>query len=1454
MLKGKPFPFRPCVQILVLAALLGLGALVLLPLWRMADAGLAGIRDGLIGRLELELGREVRFSSISPSIFGAFDIRNVRIAAEGEDPVLAVSRFRVTYSFVDLLLGRVPAVRSVRLDSPVIDFDLVRDRDILDRFGGGDGWNFRDIVAELPDGLTLQVRNGKFIVRNGDDRLQMDAFNLASGVDGSRINLDARWGVSLNAANPIGAPVGLELSMRLNGSGCADSGKAEGVFSVPFVRGDAVSSSPLNFALVLADGVFGLRKAPGAFPFDASLEYVFADGTMNARLDLRNFRPDEMFSFRGGLEALDRILDVAVVGEASLRRGPLGELEYAINLAGVTDSYGPNPARGMTFELDASGDENEILVRALRLYLPDGGDPDARFFGGLGFVGNVALNPPVPEGTLSLDGFGMAGMRNVNAVIAVRADYDEITLRTDALRFGDDGRATLGAAIRPFGENVDFEASLVLAGGGVPGSALLRGSMVRDPRLLDLTLAVNSFPVRNVAEMALAMNDSLALPVGGLLYDTVVSAEFSFSTDFDRIWYSSPSVSFSGGGFRGTLAFSGTESGLELERGRVVWRDETLLLSGRADFASGTGAPGGGFLLNLGYRNLNYHVQGAFLGNAVVVRGSNGLDVGLIATEGGGRSGHVRAENFPIPFLGHPALLSVNANLNFGGRDSWSVALERLELTDLAGPAGLSRLRVSGRANETGADFPVLLFEDPVGRLSGGASVSWPADFSGFTGSLTANHGAERYAVEGSFADGNLELALYGYSMQLSRFSGRFRTVVASGDLRLTRDRAGSLNALANLSSLRGRIGPRDLNISGRAELDDSELRIGDVRATFAGLVATVPELSVSRADGVALGSVELGGTFSDRPVVGAADLDAVFSPPDSWRNAGDALEAFSGAARVRGFAYGADAETQDFDFVFSREDRVVAVSGGPRNMLRFRMDRNDNIFLALSSPSPIRGSVIGTVRDNQINARGNDLLIDLAGVFGLMPKTDGFLVTDGYATASVDIRGSLRDPEFYGQARGTGVRLQVPHFIAQDMRPVPFTAVFDGDEIRIGPVPVAVGTGAGVVRARFNFDRWVPNIFSIDIDVPRETPVPFDVNLTGFTARGGAAGRFNVSMEDRVFDFSGNLWANNTVMGVNTDEIGGGDSGEPAFSGAGTPFRANVSVTTGPAMEFFYPSTYFPLVRATPEMGTRIDVAADSLAGRFSVNGDVRIRRGEIFYFQRNFYIRSGLLTLRESERRFDPRITARAELRDRTADGPVTVSMIVDNEPLASFTARFESSPTLSQVEIFSLLGQSFVAGQDVSDVDPMQTLITSTTDIFAQFTLVREIEARARNFLRMDMFSIRTQALQNAFFLETGLMQPQVDITGRLGNYFDNTTIFMGRYFGQDMFFHSMVSMHYDAASLSGLTIQPNFGFELQGPRIGLGDLRIRGDFGMTSLGSLADWTITDPSVSFIFDWLR
>jgi hypothetical protein len=1443
-------------QILIFSALVAVGVVALYSLQRAIQGGLSVVRDDLITMLEQRIGRNIQYSSISPSLLGSFDVRNVRITGTDDHPVLTVSRFRIAYSLWDLLRGKPRAIHTVRIDTPLINFNTPRDNDLIDlfqNFNAGKSGSPDNFSALFPDRLMVRIRNGKCMVYREGDRFEFDALNLNIEIAESRMILDGKWNIGYTINGFIGSPVSLQAEMRLSGSCRTDMEEGEAVLSIPAITGDALSASPIAFGLTLEDRIIRVGKMPDNLSMDFSLVYALHDGKMDAQLECAHFRMGEFFSFYGGLDGIRQFLDVAGSGTASFERGNNGEVAYAVDLTGSTPSTSSRPFRaaGASFRIDASGDEKNAVINALRFSTPQ--------FGNASFRGNIGISPFAPEGILSFDNFSFSGAESLSADIAINtSDGDsgrEIGISSKALRLSQVYLSDFSALLQPSDDDLGFAVSALRSansGSGAAdsaGSFALKGNMDMRPRRMEAKLRLNSFFAGDLAGMALPFTKSALVPplLKSLLDGTAVTTEVSFATDFSTMSYNAPRFAFAnkaGKGASGLMSLSGTDRRFELDQGRLTWGNDSMSLSGKADFVERKNI---NFSIYSDYRGIGYFVEGEITdGNSVNIRGSNGLELILSASNSRGYTGSMRAEGFPVPFLGHPAFLSFAAQLRYDTSASWSVNLEQFELVNIVSPSGLAQVRVRGNADQNGAKIPLLYYRDNLGPLSGMADFSWSDNFSGFTGSASLWEGRENYHVRGNLADdGRLNLSFSTSSMRLERFLGGKFDALADGNIDLVWNSFDSFRADIYLSSVSGRLYNQEFGAEARAVLDNRELTVSRLNVNFAGLQTAVPRFTLSAAKGQAETTVEVRGFAVEKPIEGGLSFVASFSPLRSWLELGGAFSAFDGKVSFEKFTYGVGGEGQNFDINFSRSDGIFLVSGGPRNMIRFRMDEEGNFFGGLSSPFPVRGTVAGNVNRNTIDAHCSDLYVDLAELYNLLPVTaNKFYLTGGYVNASVDIVGSLTDPEFFGTARGTSLRIRIPDYISQELRPIPFSVAIEGNEMRFGPVATAVGNGAGRVSGWFLIDRWIPNIFSIDIAVPRETPIPYGFDLSGFTARGNIAGSLNVSMENQTFDISGDLYANHSDLGINYEEITNPRKKVP-FSQVKTPFVANVTVSTGPVVEFFYPSSRFPVLRANPDMGTVIYITADSQAKQYTLTGDVKIRGGEIFYFERSFYIRSGILTFRENEFLFAPRLTARAEVRDRTEDGPVTISMIVDNAPLLSFTARFESSPPLSQMEILALMGQSITGNQYNEDTDSIQrAFLTSTSDLVAQFMLVRQLEQQIRSFTRLDMFSVRTQVIQNAIFMATGLIQQPVDRIA-IGNYFDNTTVFGGKYIGQDMFVQGMLSMRYDAnrTSFGGLTFAPDIGVELQNPLFS-----IRWDF---NPAHPENWFVNDNSITLTWN---
>jgi len=1459
------------IQIAVFTVLVFLTVFAFRPLQQALHRGMTHIRDGLVVRAESVIGREIRYSSIRPSLFGSFDIRNVRILEkepnDENQPTLSVYRMRISFSLLDLVLRKNTAVRGVQLDRPLINLDSKKDRDIIELFSpvreespDADSKLFQEIKSHLPARMDFQIINGSFNIQDSIFLYQISGANLELHSDDRRITVNSRLKTDLLLASPLRRPISAGTDVSLSGLFTPDLEEGSATINISTQSGTEQESlirlNPVSLGLFLNKESLAIRMLREESPLDCYLNYSFINGNMDAGFECLNMVPADLFSLSGRWKAGNRHLNQRVAGSAAFSRNG-GVMSYNIDIAG----RGPGGS-GDSFEIRVSGDENITVIDEFRFSsVPatrQGVENEERLFtGSLGFDGSIAHNPVAPDGVFNFDGFSLTGRENITAEFKVSTRDGEIKISGEDVILGKMTMDIMNISVVTGEEELGFSVNIsrfwnTVYGRETQGTISLEAFMAHEPQRLEARLSIDSFSPADMVNFLQPFVRKSVMPAYAMSYlrNASVTTEIFFTTDFKNVMYNTPNfiIAFETreNGPRSIFSLSGTDQFFVLNEGSFINEGRILSYSANADFSNPTDID---FTITANYNDIFWYMNGRLLDrNTLSIHGSHGLHAFISTSNTGAYSGYFEALNITIPIRDNNAYVSFYASIRYDSKDFWTFDVDNLEIRDIAGPAGLGNLRVSGSADQSGLSIPVLHYSDGIGPLFGNVNFSWSGNFSELSGTAGIAEGPERnehYYLDCSRNDGQFDLLMSVTGMRLDRLTGKMGKTGIDGVLRISQNSPDDFSALLNLNSLYARINEIDFQASAVAKLDADEFTIQNLQLDTAGIKTLMPLLSLSRGGNLFIDDTIIFGRIKEIGLDGLLNMDAKFKPVDSWVDIRHILNSVDGVIHVESFQYADIVSDEPFDILFSNNYGAFSVSGGPKDMLRLQLDRDGNIYAAVAGPSPVRGSAIGSIKDNFIDVHCPDIYVDLGGMWALIPPVKGFALGGGYGNAQVSIRGPLGDPEFFGSARINSARIKIPLFVTQDIRPVPFNVYIEGNEMNFGPVQATVGRGAGTASAWFRFDRWIPNIFSIEISVPRESPIPFGFDITRFAVHGDAAGKLIVAMDNLAFDISGDLLANNAEMGIIAEETGMIINDGSPFSGTKIPFVVNMQITSGPAVEFIWPDTRFPILRANADIGTILHVSADSQAGTYSINSDVRIRSGELFYFERSFYIRSGNLVFRENEQRFNPRLTTRAEVRDRTDEGPVRISLIVDNEPLLSFVPRFESAPSLSQVEIFALLGQNLIGNPDNEASDAMQrAFLTSTADLLAQFVVVRRVERQIRNFLNLDMFSVRTQVLQNAFL--NAAMQNPIDRNSRVGNYFNNTTVFGGKYIGADMFIQGMLSMRYDENQLNmgGLRFEPDIGVELQSPFFS-----IRWDF---IPAHPENWWVNDNSITLSKNW--
>ena len=224
-----------------------------------------------------------------------------------------------------------------------------------------------------------------------------------------------------------------------------------------------------------------------------------------------------------------------------------------------------------------------------------------------------------------------------------------------------------------------------------------------------------------------------------------------------------------------------------------------------------------------------------------------------------------------------------------------------------------------------------------------------------------------------------------------------------------------------------------------------------------------------------------------------------------------------------------------------------------------------------------------------------------------------------------------------------------------------------------------------------------------------------------------------------------------------------------------------------------------------------------DTDAGLWSLKGDVVLRGGEVSYLNRNFYLKEGSISLNENQSNFDPLVTIRGQINERDASGdPVLITLSAIKQHVSDFDPVLSSSPAKSESELMEILGQ-IIAGDSTSASD----VLVSSLDYSVQVTFLRRLEGALRDLCNFDIFSVRTTLVQNS--IKQGFnMNSDSEKGALISNLFDNTTVYIGKYFGSNIYVDAMMNWTYDEnkntsgdAFSGGLVFHPEMGLELDSP---------------------------------------
>ena len=1350
----------------------------------------------LRSRLESGLGLNVSFDSLSPSIIRSASFSGLSISAPGGRTLLVAKKVTASYNLFALLRGRPSeALTGLELQDVTVDLRVPEDKSILDRLASASEGRQGSVLPKiLVTGKNVSAR----VTIDGRMSASFDAreISFSNRRAEPEISLDGSFAVE-GAAQGLGEVRG---PLSLTGSLARDFSKARLELSVA-AQSRLFSLAIQRFELVYGDGKLALTKVKDRSPLDAEFELDLAGGESRMSLLMDGFVPARSVSLGGTLAGLDPWLKIPYKGsiEASLPDFDVSRLAYSISLSGALPAGMLTAVEGSAYaELSARGDMKSVTVEKARL---------ERGKEGLQFSGSFGFEDLSPNGTLDIDMSLAGGSIPFSSSVRLEGHDGEYTAQADEARIGGVVFRDLALAAARKGQTADFSLSLRppqtdadsgLAAQGFSGEAgsqsgsplvKAEGSIVfGDKTSLELSADLEAIDLAPLEPLIERLN--LSPQTAALLASFKLGGSLFATSDLERISWTASDLTLVTSAVPGAyaiLSLSGNATSVAVKHALVSAFGLSFEGAGKADFSE---AGRLAFEATLSYNDIPYAVKGSLEGDELLLSGNYGLEV---AASLGSRSDlvDIKAEGLPIPLLGGVFLATVDASGRYESADSWSLSVADLAVVpEGESMASVPDMELSGSFGPSSAALSRLIVKDRTSALEGKASLSY---------SLTAPFGAtiqatlsaagkgspESYAVSASYSGGIIDARADFVASPLARLGKLPVAGSVDGSLAARGDPADpSLDFSLRLRD--GRYLNQTLVAAVSGGYSGQKLELRELSAAYQGQAIRSGSASFSIADASSSVSLVFSGSLLDSSLGFSLSAHGLSAAPGAPTLEGK-LEGYSLSGAMGDFKWGTLAASS-WPFKAAAASKAVSIVSGSSGELRATLSSGGSFSASLRSPFPVLAEVTGLYDGANIDLSVEGLAFDLGILSPLMPP-DLIRIVSGRAQGGFRATGLAGDPEISGQIDCKGASLKVLGWLADAVGPFDASLVATGRSLYSVIPAVRIGKATAAAQFQATFDQWLPTGLTASVATVPGSVVSLDASILGIRAKATAAASLKFALQG-------------DVLGMDCDValVKGSVVVSPAVlnQAPASPERPSVyiavstNVHVGRGVEVFFPSTDIPVIAAYSDPSSLLAVHFDQESGDFTLMGSVALRGGEVFYIQRNFFLRSGRMVFNENSERFEPRVTLLAELRDRDEQGdPVTISLKTDNAPLSSFQPSLSSDPPMTASQIAVLMGQNLFGASTDNSVDIRKTVI-SGTQFIPQLDITRRFIDLARDSLGLDFITVRTQVLQNWLY---DIAMPASATGDVVGRYFDQSELYVGKYLTDSIFTHASLLFNDD-----------------------------------------------------------
>ena len=1041
------------------------------------------------------------------------------------------------------------------------------------------------------------------------------------------------------------------------------------------------------------------------------------------------------------------------------------------------------------------------------------------------------LNTQKTYGNLNISRFLLPSKEILSSNLFFSGNKYAYKVNSSAINIASEIIENLSLSILPRNNKYDFILSFEDEGGFYAFDGAL--TMAKN-KFLDLHATLDSVRLASVLAIAKTITDkagSIPLSIAKIIEETQVTTECYISTDFKNYSYNFVQVVFAStaqDALYTTFQLNGNNSSISLEKINFVANKIDLTGRAQAFFENGSAAIDAFFSIN----SIAYNISAIYVDKNLSIYGDYGITINMFLKDEMLKGAFVVNE-LPIPII--DSVLSLDARFELFSLQNWNFECDMLKLSrgqDLLSASGMYDIEMKGVGDQNGVlfneirlithDLPLMgtlsLSFDKLSQYSKNSHININLELQNDTTRESFIAKTELIFSDKIYVDGKV---LFDNIALMRFFQGQTIRNAITAELNFLGSVDDFFVKLDVASINYGQKG-QDIVLKGVFSADDREIRIDTCSASWASHKITDIEGSLSPFEALGNLSLYYTGELGAKNI--KTELNLIYSGGNKSILGQESIfkaltrltSNFNIEAMFSSLEYGDAVNVEKMHAVLVKEPGVLAISAGNSDEVYGVYLDDGTVSVHIDESLPIRCNIDGKVTNEEINLNCLAINIDIPLVWNMLPFLDIVTFEAGAVRGDLKILGSAKEPQFYSDLKCVAVEATSQYYAPELYGPVDIDVKLEGSTLTV-PYTIVNGPSTKLyATVHSEFTGWIPSETVIKCGTLKGGLGLMKTKNIAFHSDGYASGDIVMTITPGDFYLTGDATFNNGFFSIPFGDLHK-LSNNSKKSGNMT-FRMNLNVNLGKKAEYRWPNNDIPILRALIPSEKPIQLSLDTSVGYFDIKGASTIRGGEVFYVKRNFYIREGNVFFASTPQGFEPLVSLRAEIRDKDEGGePIKIILTAKEQSLENFNPKMETYPPRSEAAVMQILGQ--VAIGNVSKENFLQTALTTATDLVAQIGVFKKTESKIRDFLHVDTFSIRTLLLQNAVF--GNLFKANTDTPLTVGNYFDNTSVYIGKYFGSQIYADALLHLDYYDPLLAkgGVARKPVYGNLLFMPELGL-----------------------------------